>query len=123
MNLYKMFDEAKRRCLARLRDFTCARIPLPWAAAIVDEIAAGYGPDPYPYGIEESRPTLEAFCRYAHDQGVTHRRMASGGHYLGDSAGRDNRRLPGLSGLKYERISDKRLCPRCAWLLEPRRLI
>jgi len=25
--------------------------------------------------IEESRPTLEAFCRYADDQGVTHRRM------------------------------------------------
>jgi 4,5-dihydroxyphthalate decarboxylase len=76
MNLYKMFDEAKHRCLARLRDFTCARIPLPWAAAIADEIVAGYGPDPYPYGIEASRPTLEAFCRYAHDQGVTHRRMA-----------------------------------------------
>ena len=75
MNLYKMFDEAKRRCLARLRDFTCARIPLPWAAAIADEIVAGYGPDPYPYGIEDSGPTLEAFCRYAHDQGVTHRRM------------------------------------------------
>ena len=75
MNLFKMFDEAKRRCLSRLRDFTCARIPLPWAAAIADEIAANYGPDPYPYGIEESRPTLEAFCRYAHDQGVTHRRM------------------------------------------------
>jgi 4,5-dihydroxyphthalate decarboxylase len=75
MNLFKMFDEAKRRCLNRLRDFTCARIPLPWAAAIAEEIAAGYGPDPYPYGIEESRPTIEAFCRYAHDQGVTHRRM------------------------------------------------
>ena len=75
MNLYKMFDEAKRRCFNRLTDFTCARIPLPWAAAIADEIAAGYGPDPYPYGIEASRPTLEAFCRYAHDQGVTHRRM------------------------------------------------
>jgi 4,5-dihydroxyphthalate decarboxylase len=76
MNLFKMFDEAKRRCLARLRDFTCARIPLPWAAAIADEIVANYGPDPYPYGIEASRPTLEAFCRYAHDQGVTHRRMS-----------------------------------------------
>jgi 4,5-dihydroxyphthalate decarboxylase len=76
MNLFKMFDEAKRRCLNRLRDFTCARIPLPWAAAIADEIAAGYGPDPYPYGIQESRPTIEAFCRYAHDQGVAHRRMS-----------------------------------------------
>ena len=75
MNLYKMFDEAKRRCLARLRDFTCARIPLPWSAAFADEIVQAQGPDPYPYGIEESRKTLEAFCRYAHDQGVTHRRM------------------------------------------------
>jgi 4,5-dihydroxyphthalate decarboxylase len=77
MNLYKMFDEAKRRCFNRLRDFTCARIPLPWAAAIADEIAAGYGPDPYPYGIAESRPTIDAFCRYANDQGVTHRRMTA----------------------------------------------
>jgi 4,5-dihydroxyphthalate decarboxylase len=76
MNLFKMFDEAKRRCFNRLRDFTCARIPLPWAAGIVDEITKGFGPDPYPYGIEQSRPTLEAFCRYANDQGVTHQRMS-----------------------------------------------
>jgi 4,5-dihydroxyphthalate decarboxylase len=76
MNLYKMFDEAKRRCFERLADFTCARIPLPWAAAITDEIVAKYGPDPFPYGIEASRPTIEAFCRFCHDQGVTHRRMA-----------------------------------------------
>ena len=76
MNLFKMFDEAKRRCFNRLRDFTCARIPLPWAAAIAEEIAAEFGPDPFPYGIEESRPTIEAFCRYAHDQGVTHARMS-----------------------------------------------
>jgi 4,5-dihydroxyphthalate decarboxylase len=76
MNLFKMFNEAKRRCLNLLGDFTCARVPLPWAAAMVDEIATAFGPDPYPYGIEESRPTLEAFCRYAHDQGVTHRRMS-----------------------------------------------
>ena len=75
-NLFKMFDEAKRRCFNRMRDFTCARIPLPWAAAITEEIAEAFGPDPYPYSIAESRPTLEAFCRYAHDQGVTHRRMA-----------------------------------------------
>jgi 4,5-dihydroxyphthalate decarboxylase len=75
MNLFKMFNEAKRRCHNLLCDFTCARIPLPWAAAIANEISALYGPDPYPYGIEASRPTIEAFCRYAHDQGVTHRPM------------------------------------------------
>jgi 4,5-dihydroxyphthalate decarboxylase len=75
MNLFKAFEESKRRCFERLRDFTLARIPLPWAAAIANEIAASYGPDPYPYGVEASRPTIEAFCRYAHQQGVTHRLM------------------------------------------------
>ena len=77
MNLYKAFDEAKRRCFDRLRDFTCARIPIPWAAAIADEITAEFGPDPFPYGVEPSRPTIDAFCRYCHDQGVTHRRMTA----------------------------------------------
>jgi 4,5-dihydroxyphthalate decarboxylase len=78
MNLFKAFDEAKRRSFERVRDFTCAHIPLPWAAAITDEIVrAQDGADPYPYGIEESRPTLEAFCRYAYDQGVTARRMTT----------------------------------------------
>ena len=75
MNLFKMFDEAKRRCLERLRDFTCARIPLPWAAAIADEIVAGYGPDPYPYGIEDKPPDARGVLPLSHDQGVTHRRM------------------------------------------------
>jgi 4,5-dihydroxyphthalate decarboxylase len=71
MNLLKAFEEAKRRSFERLRDFTLARAPLPWIAAFADEIAASYGPDPYPYGVEASRPTIEAFCRYAHAQGVT----------------------------------------------------
>ncbi len=75
MNLYKAFDESKRRCLKRLRDFTIAGTALPWIAAIADEIVQAQGEDPFPYGIEASRPTLEAFCRYCHDQGVTAKRM------------------------------------------------
>jgi 4,5-dihydroxyphthalate decarboxylase len=77
MNLFKMFDEAKRRCLHLITDFTCARLPLPWAAAATGEIVANFGPDPYPYGVEESRATIDAFCRYANDQGVTHRPMTA----------------------------------------------
>lgn len=75
MNLFTAFEEAKRRCLKRLCDFTIAGTALPWIAAIADEIVQAQGADPYPYGIEASRPTLEAFCRYCHDQGVTARRM------------------------------------------------
>jgi 4,5-dihydroxyphthalate decarboxylase len=75
MNLYKAFDEAKRRCLRRLCDFTMPGTALPWIAAIADEIVRAQGVDPYPYGIEASRTTLEAFCRYCDEQGVTARRM------------------------------------------------
>jgi 4,5-dihydroxyphthalate decarboxylase len=48
---------------------------VPWSAAIVDEFAKNFGDDPFPYGLEENRKTLEAFCRFAHDQGVTAKRM------------------------------------------------
>jgi 4,5-dihydroxyphthalate decarboxylase len=77
MNLYKAFDEAKRRCLALVSDFTCSRLPLPWGPSFVDEVLAQYGPDPYPYGVDASRPTLDAYCRYAHEQGVTQRLMSA----------------------------------------------
>lgn len=75
MNLVTAFEEAKRRCLKRLRDFTVAGTALPWIAAIADDIVTAQGADPYPYGIEASRATLDSFCRYCHDQGVTARRM------------------------------------------------
>jgi len=75
MNLLKAFDEAKRRSVERLADVTASRIPLPWAAAMVEELAADFGTDMWPYGIEANLPTLEAFCRYAHEQGVAERRL------------------------------------------------
>ncbi len=75
MNLYKAFDQAKRRSLERLGDLTASRIPVPWAAALSEEWGKGFGADPFAYGLEANRRTLEAFCRFAHDQGVTHRRL------------------------------------------------
>ena len=71
MNLFKAFEESKQRCLKLIADYTCSRLPLPWGATLVEEITRGFGKDPYPYGIEASRTTLNAFCRYAHEQGVT----------------------------------------------------
>jgi 4,5-dihydroxyphthalate decarboxylase len=71
MNLFKMFDEAKRRCFwpaarLHLRARRCPgrrrlrrRLLQPSVQIL----------------IAESRPTLEAFCRCAHDQGVTQARM------------------------------------------------
>jgi 4,5-dihydroxyphthalate decarboxylase len=75
MNLFKAFDEAKQRSLERIQDLTASRIPVPWSAAIVDECAKNFGADPFPYGLEENRKTLDAFCRFAHDQGITAKRL------------------------------------------------
>jgi 4,5-dihydroxyphthalate decarboxylase len=74
-NLLKAFDEAKRRGVERLMDITASRIPVPWAVAIVDEVAADFGGDLWPYGIEANLPTLEAFCRFAYEQGVARRHL------------------------------------------------
>src|SRR5260221_1150837 len=75
MNLFKAFDDAKRRSLERIQDLTASRIPVPWAAAIASAWGDNFGYDPFPYGLEENRKTLEAFCRFAHDQGVTEKRL------------------------------------------------
>jgi len=75
MNLFKAFDQAKARSLERIRDLTASRIPVPWASAIADEYAKNFGGDSFPYGLEENRKTLDAFCRFAHDQGVTAKKL------------------------------------------------
>jgi 4,5-dihydroxyphthalate decarboxylase len=76
INLWKAFEEAKRRSLARLRDVMGWRVPLPWVTDHAERATDLFGDDPYPYGIGPNRVTLEAFLRWAHDQGVTERRVA-----------------------------------------------
>ncbi len=75
MNLYKAFEEAKRRSIARMRDITVSHYPYPWLVTVAAQAEEAFGPDLFPYGLAANRPTLEAFCRYAHEQGVTHRRV------------------------------------------------
>ena len=76
MNLFKAFDEAKRRSQFRLAEYTASRVPLPWVPSQVAAVQALFGPDPFPYGLEPNRVTLEAFLRWAHVQGVTHCAMS-----------------------------------------------
>jgi 4,5-dihydroxyphthalate decarboxylase len=73
MNLYTAFEEAKRASLARLADIGASQVPLPW---IPDEVRAWQalaGEDFWPYGVDANRPTLEAFFRWSHEQGVARR--------------------------------------------------
>jgi 4,5-dihydroxyphthalate decarboxylase len=75
MNLFKAFEQAKERSLERIQDLTASRIPVPWASAIAGEWSASFGADPFPYGLEANQRTLEAFCQFSHDQGVTAKRL------------------------------------------------
>ncbi len=72
-NLLTAFEEAKRRSLERLSEMTASRIPLPWIPSLVEQMRQLLGPDPWPYGVEANLATLEAFTRYAHEQGVASR--------------------------------------------------
>jgi 4,5-dihydroxyphthalate decarboxylase len=74
-NLYNAFQESKRRSLARLLDPAVSRYPLPWLSAYACDMVERFGGDPFPYGIEENRPTWEQMALYTHQQGIARRRF------------------------------------------------
>jgi 4,5-dihydroxyphthalate decarboxylase len=76
MNLVKAFAEAKRRSLARLADVTASHAPLAWLGDYVAQLRGIFGDDPFPYGLEPNRRTLEAFLQFAFEQGVCHRKLS-----------------------------------------------
>ena len=71
-NLYNAFVESKRRSLERLFDPAVSRYPLAWLPTYARKMRDMFG-DPFPFGIEENRPTLELFLRYTNEQGIAHR--------------------------------------------------
>jgi 4,5-dihydroxyphthalate decarboxylase len=75
-NLMEAFEAAKVRSLVRSREITASRFPVPWIAEIADRAAELFGGDPMPYGIAANRTTLEAYLRFAHEQGVCHKLLA-----------------------------------------------
>ena len=72
-NLFDAFLESKRRSLERLLDPAVSRYPLAWLPAYARQMNDLFGGDPFPYGIEENRPTLEQFLRYTYEQGIAKR--------------------------------------------------
>lgn len=75
MSLFKAFDEARRRSLQRAGDVTASFFPVPWVPDQLQAARELFGGDPWPYGIECNRTTLEAFLDYAFEQGVCRRRL------------------------------------------------
>ena len=69
-SLYAALCAAKDRALEKMRYLGALRYMLPWLTADIDEIDEVFGGDPWPYGIEPNRPTLEALVRYLAEQGI-----------------------------------------------------
>ena len=76
-NLLDAFDAAKRAAVRRLADQGYSYLPSACGQhqiALENGVLFGKG-EPWPYGIEPNRKTLEAFLGYCHEQGVTKRRL------------------------------------------------
>jgi 4,5-dihydroxyphthalate decarboxylase len=69
-SLYHAMTAAKDLALAKMRDLGALRYMLPGLPAELDEIDATFAGDPWPYGVEANRPTLEALVRYMAEQSL-----------------------------------------------------
>ena len=69
-SLYQAMNDAKDIALEKMRHVGALRYMLPGMTAELDEIDATFGGDPWPYGIEPNRPTLEALVRYMAEQSL-----------------------------------------------------
>ena len=64
---------SKNNSIARLIEQSVSRYPLPWLTTYARRMRDMFDGDPFPFGIEANRPTLEQFLRYTHEQGIAHR--------------------------------------------------
>ena len=74
-NLLTAFEEAKRRSIERAMDGTVPMFPIPWCFEHARSGRELLGQDYFPYGVEPNRKTLEAFLRWAFEQGVCSRHL------------------------------------------------
>ncbi len=66
-SLYKAFDDAKAMAWQNLRYNGAQKVMLPWLYPDIDEVDELFpGGDPWPYGIEANRNTLETQLRIMH---------------------------------------------------------
>jgi 4,5-dihydroxyphthalate decarboxylase len=68
-SLYKAFQASKQWALERMYFSAAQRYMLPFLFEDLSEVDELFDGDPWPYGLEENRPTLETFVKYLHQQG------------------------------------------------------
>jgi 4,5-dihydroxyphthalate decarboxylase len=69
-SLYDAFVKAKKIALEKMFNLRALRYMTPFLMRDIDEIHEIFNGDPWPYGVEPNRPTLEAFMTYMTDQSL-----------------------------------------------------
>lgn len=67
-SLYNAFVESKELALKKMYNLRALRYMNPWLMRDIDEIYDVFNGDPWPYGLEPNRKTLEALVTYLVDQ-------------------------------------------------------
>ena len=78
-NLFDAFDAAKNASMRRCYNIQSSYIPTGWVPddlGRTHRLLFGDG-DPWPYGLERNRATIEPFLAYCNEQGVTQRQLAT----------------------------------------------
>lgn len=73
LSLYKAMCTAKDRCYHFLAELGSSKVSSAWLQPLLEEEQAIIGPDWFPYGIEQNRPSIEALLQYVHEHGLTSR--------------------------------------------------
>jgi len=74
-SLFHALNDSKDIAYRRMRFLDALRFMLPWLPAEIDEIQDVFGGDPWPYGVEGNRKTLEALVECLYDQSMIERRV------------------------------------------------
>ena len=69
-NIFHAFDVARKNSMKRAAFVGASLLPVPWLSEAIKAAKSAMGGDFWPYGLEDNRPTLEAFLQFAYEQGV-----------------------------------------------------
>ncbi|MGZ5828659.1 MAG: ABC transporter substrate-binding protein [Rhizomicrobium sp.] len=69
-SLYKAFNRSKDIALQRMRHAGMLQTMMPWMLAQIEEMDKVFGPDPWPYGVDANRKTLDALMSYLVQQSL-----------------------------------------------------
>jgi 4,5-dihydroxyphthalate decarboxylase len=77
-NLFDAFEAAKRSSIERLYNIQSSYLPTGWVSddlARTHRLLFGEG-EPWPYGVEPNRSTIEPFLTFCEEQGITQRLLS-----------------------------------------------